>query len=71
MLGSVRNRAGEVAVKPSKLSLFWLVPVFCLQATTAAAQDFAPDRTMTLVVGYAAGSLYDANARFVAGWAPG
>ena len=53
-------------MKPSKLSLFWLVPVLCLQATTAAAQDFAPDKTMTLVVGYAAGSLYDANARFVA-----
>jgi tripartite-type tricarboxylate transporter receptor subunit TctC len=53
-------------VKPSKLSLFWLVPVLCLQATTAAAQDFAPDKTMTLIVGYAAGSLYDGNARFVA-----
>jgi tripartite-type tricarboxylate transporter receptor subunit TctC len=39
---------------------------FCLQAGIAAAQDFAPDKTMTLIVGYAAGSLYDGNARFVA-----
>jgi tripartite-type tricarboxylate transporter receptor subunit TctC len=43
-----------------------LAVIVALSATPAAAQDFAPDKTMTLVVGYAAGSLYDGNARFVA-----
>jgi len=56
---------GEIAVKLGKLFLLWVVAA-CLQAASAAAQDFAPDKTMTLVVGYAAGSLYDGNARFVA-----
>jgi len=43
-----------------------LAAALSLQPGTAGAQDFAPDKTMTLVVGYNAGSLYDANARFVA-----
>ena len=38
----------------------------CLQAPSASAQDFFAGKTVTLVVGYQAGSLYDANARFVA-----
>jgi tripartite-type tricarboxylate transporter receptor subunit TctC len=32
----------------------------------ASAQDFFAGKTVTLVVGYQAGSLYDTNARFVA-----
>ena len=38
----------------------------CLQASSASAQDFFAGKTVTLVVGYQAGSLYDTNARFVA-----
>ncbi len=34
--------------------------------TAAAAQDFFAGKTVTLIVGYQAGSLYDAKARFVA-----
>ncbi len=37
----------------------------CLQPS-AHAQDFFAGKTVTLIVGYQAGSLYDANARFVA-----
>ncbi|SRR6266545_4627229 len=43
-----------------------LVAALCLHAASGRAQDFAPDKTMTLVVGYAAGSLCDGNARFAA-----
>jgi tripartite-type tricarboxylate transporter receptor subunit TctC len=42
------------------------VAALWLHAGPAGAQDFSADKTMTLVVGYAAGSLYDGNARFVA-----
>jgi len=38
----------------------------CLQALPGHAQDFFAGKTVTLVVGYQAGSLYDTNARFVA-----
>src|SRR5262245_64813253 len=38
----------------------------CLLSSSASAQDFFAGKTVTLVVGYQAGSLYDANARFVA-----
>ena len=35
-------------------------------ASPSHAQDFFAGKTVTLVVGYQAGSLYDTNARFVA-----
>jgi tripartite-type tricarboxylate transporter receptor subunit TctC len=37
-----------------------------LQTSSAHAQDFFAGKTVTLIVGYQAGSLYDTNARFVA-----
>ncbi|MBX9773022.1 MAG: hypothetical protein K2Y71_01310 [Xanthobacteraceae bacterium] len=40
--------------------------VFLNLSSAAAAQDFFAGKTVTLVVGYQAGSLYDTNARFVA-----
>src|SRR4051812_41462648 len=43
-----------------------LAASLCLLGGIALAEDFAADKTMTLIVGYNAGSLYDANARFVA-----
>ena len=43
-----------------------MLSAHCLQAAPASAQDFFAGKTVTLVVGYQAGSLYDTNARFVA-----
>lgn len=43
-----------------------LAAALCLPTVSADAQDFFAGKTVTLVVGYQAGSLYDANARFVA-----
>src|SRR5687768_3305429 len=40
--------------------------VLVLQTAPAPAQEFFAGKTVTLVVGYQAGSLYDTNARFVA-----
>jgi tripartite-type tricarboxylate transporter receptor subunit TctC len=37
-----------------------------LQSAPAVAQDFFAGKTVTLIVGYQAGSLYDTNSRFVA-----
>ncbi len=39
---------------------------FLSLSPAASAQDFFAGKTVTLVVGYQAGSLYDTNARFVA-----
>ena len=43
-----------------------ILGALCLQAVPAVAQDFFAGKTITLVVGYQAGSLYDTNSRFVA-----
>ena len=44
-----------------------MVVATSLQASSVhAQQDFFAGKTVTLVVGYQAGSLYDINARFVA-----
>jgi tripartite-type tricarboxylate transporter receptor subunit TctC len=40
--------------------------VLCLYSVPAPAQDFFAGKTVTIVVGYGAGSGYDINARFVA-----
>ncbi len=40
--------------------------ILASQAAPAVAQEFFAGKTVTLVVGYQAGSLYDTNARFVA-----
>src|SRR5687767_1044731 len=42
------------------------VLAFLSLSPAASAQDFFAGKTVTLVVGYQAGSLYDTNARFVA-----
>jgi tripartite-type tricarboxylate transporter receptor subunit TctC len=55
-----------VKLEKLKVASAILAAAVYLHVGTAAAQDFAPDKTMTLVVGYQAGSLYDGNARFVA-----
>jgi tripartite-type tricarboxylate transporter receptor subunit TctC len=43
-----------------------IAATLCLQTAPVFAQDFFAGKTVTLVVGYQAGSLYDTNARFVA-----
>jgi tripartite-type tricarboxylate transporter receptor subunit TctC len=57
-----RKRAGVMQIRLVAATL----AAICLQAAPASAQDFFAGKTVTLVVGYQAGSLYDTNARFVA-----
>jgi tripartite-type tricarboxylate transporter receptor subunit TctC len=61
----VSGEWGGVGMKSFQLAAAVLATA-CLQTPSARAQDFFAGKTVTLVVGYQAGSLYDANARFVA-----
>ena len=64
-----RDSKREEFVKPSMISIVGAIvvgPALGLAVAPAGAQDFFADKTVTLVVGYASGSSYDTNARFVA-----
>ncbi|MPZ40575.1 MAG: hypothetical protein GEU95_21500 [Rhizobiales bacterium] len=68
-----RPPSGRTIILPTKIGrvsvlkiIAAFVAVVCLQTASAKAQDFFAGKTVTLVVGYQAGSLYDTNARFVA-----